>query len=114
MKIERLKSKIHGARISQTELYYEGSITIDANLLDAANMIPGEKVLVVNNNNGARLETYIIEGERGSGVVCLNGAAARHAVVGDKVIVISFAIMDFEEARSFEPWLVFPKENNQP
>lgn len=113
MKIERLKSKIHSARVTQTELYYEGSITVDANLMDAANMIEGEKVLVVNNNNGARLETYLIEGERGSGVVCLNGAAARHAVVGDKVIVISFAIMDFEEAKGYTPRLVFPKENNQ-
>jgi aspartate 1-decarboxylase len=113
MRIERLKSKIHNARVTQTELYYEGSITIDADLIDAANMIAGEKVLIVNNNNGARLETYIIEGERGSGVICLNGAAARHAVVGDRIIVISFGIFEFEEAKTFVPTLVFPADGNK-
>ena len=90
-----------------------GSITIDEDLLDAANMIAGEKVQIVNNNNGERFETYIIKGERGSGCVCLNGAAARKAVVGDVVIIISYALMDFEEAKTFKPTVVFPKEDNR-
>ena len=90
-----------------------GSITIDEDLLDAANMIAGEKVQIVNNNNGERFETYIIKGERGSGCVCLNGAAARKAVVGDVVIIISYALMDFEEAKTFKPTVVFPKEGNR-
>lgn len=110
--IEVLKSKIHGAKVTQTELRYVGSIAIDPDLLEASNMIAGEKVLVVNNDNGERLETYIIEGKRGTGEISLNGAAARKAQVGDTVIIISFAHMDFEEAKSFKPWIVFPKENN--
>ncbi|NNJ54482.1 MAG: aspartate 1-decarboxylase [Bacteroidia bacterium] len=113
MLIQVLKSKIHRAKITQTELDYVGSITIDENLLDAANMIEGEKVLIVNNNNGERLETYAIAGERGSGMICLNGAAARKAKNGDIVIIISFALMEFEEAKSFVPYLVFPDKNNK-
>lgn len=112
MMIEVLKSKIHRAKVTQTELDYVGSITIDENLMDAANMIEGEKVLVVNNNNGERLETYAIAGERGSGMICLNGAAARKAAKGDIVIIISFALMEFEEAKRFTPYLVFPDKNN--
>lgn len=113
MKIEVLKSKIHSATLTQTELNYEGSITIDEDLLDAANMIAGEKVLIVNNNNGERLETYTIKGERGSGVIGLNGAAARKGQVGDILIIISFALMDFEEAKNFTPTLAFPNANNR-
>lgn len=108
MQIQVLKSKIHRATITQANLHYVGSITIDENLLDAANMIPGEKVQVVNVNNGQRLETYIIKGERGSGDVCLNGPAARMCTEGDVVIIISYALMDFEEAKTFKPWIVFP------
>jgi aspartate 1-decarboxylase len=113
MLIEVLKSKIHNAKVTQTELRYVGSITIDEDLLDAANMIEGEKVLVVNNSNGERLETYIIKGERGCGCICLNGAAARRAQRGDQVIIISFAHLDFEEAKKFTPTIVFPDENNK-
>lgn len=109
--IEVMKSKIHCAIVTEANLNYIGSITIDEDLLDAANMIAGEKVEIVNNNNGERLETYIIKGERGSGCVCLNGAAARKCVVGDTVIIISYGIMDFEEAKSFEPAVIFPKNN---
>ena len=107
MQIEVLKSKIHRVTITQANLDYVGSITIDEDLLDAANMIAGEKVQIVNVNNGERLETYIIKGERGSGAVCLNGPAARRCVVGDVVIIISYAL-DFEEAKGFKPWVVFP------
>ncbi len=113
MQIEVLKSKLHCATVTEANLHYMGSITIDENLLDAANMIAGEKVQIVNNNNGERFETYIIKGERGSGCVCLNGAAARKAVVGDVVIIISYALMDFEEAKTFKPTVVFPKEGNR-
>ena len=113
MQIEVLKSKLHCATVTEANLHYMGSITIDEDLLDAANMIAGEKVQIVNNNNGERFETYIINGERGSGCVCLNGAAARKAVVGDVVIIISYALMDFEEAKTFEPTVVFPKEGNR-
>ena len=112
MQIEVLKSKIHCATITEANLHYMGSITIDEDLMDAANMIAGEKVQIVNNNNGERLETYIIKGERGSGCVCLNGAAARKAVVGDTVSIISDAMMDFEEAKKFKPSVGFPKEGN--
>lgn len=103
MMIEVLKSKIHCAQVTQANLNYIGSITIDEDLMDAANMIEGEKVQIVNNNNGERFETYIIKGERGSGCICLNGAAARKVVVGDTVIIISYALMDFEEAKTFRP-----------
>jgi aspartate 1-decarboxylase len=113
MLIEVLKSKIHRAKVTQTELDYVGSITIDEDLLDAAHIIEGEKVLVVNNNNGERLETYAIAGERGSGAICLNGAAARKAAKGDVVIIISFAHMAVEEAKNFTPYLVFPDHQNK-
>lgn len=113
MFIQVLKSKIHRAKITQTELDYVGSITIDEDLMDLANLIEGEKVLIVNNNNGERLETYAIAGVRGSGMICLNGAAARKAAKGDIVIIISFAMMEFEEAKKFTPSLVFPDKDNK-
>ena len=113
MRIEVLKSKIHRARITQAELHYVGSITVDEELMEAANLIEGEKVQVVNINNGERLETYVIRGERNSGVICLNGPAARKAFVGDMVIIISYASMDFEEAKDFKPRLVFPDPDNR-
>lgn len=108
MNIEILKSKIHRVTVTQANLDYVGSITIDEDLLDAANMIAGEKVAVLNNNNGERFETYIIKGERGSGIIGVNGAAARRVVVGDILIVMSFATMPFEEAKTFTPWVIFP------
>ena len=113
MTIEVLKSKIHCATITEANLNYMGSITIDEDLMHAANMIAGEKVQIVDNNNGERFETYIIKGERGSGCICLNGAAARKVQVGDVVIIISYAQMDFEEAKTFKPTVVFPKEGNK-
>ena len=113
MQIEVLKSKLHCVTITEANLHYMGSITIDEDLMDAANLIAGEKVQIVNNNNGERIETYIIKGERGSGCICLNGAAARRAVVGDVVIIISYAQMDFEEAKTFTPTVVFPEEGNK-
>ncbi len=113
MWINVLKSKIHRVKVTQAELNYVGSITIDKDLMDAVNIIAGEKVQVVNNNNGERFETYAIEGERGSGIICLNGAAARRAQVGDIVIIITYAMMDFEEAKTFKPWIIFPTENNK-
>jgi aspartate 1-decarboxylase len=111
--IEVLKSKIHRVKVTQAELHYVGSITIDEDLMDAANLIAGEKVQIVNINNGERLETYVIKGERGSGEICMNGPAARRTQVGDIIIIISYASMDFEEARSFEPRVVFPDDNNR-
>lgn len=113
MEIAVLKSKIHRMTITEANLNYVGSITLDEDLIDAANMIEYEKVQVVNVNNGSRLETYIIKGKRGSGVCCLNGPAARQGAVGDVVIVISYATMHFEAAKQFKPWMVFPKENNK-
>jgi aspartate 1-decarboxylase len=113
MDIEVLKSKIHRAVITEANLNYVGSLTLDEDLMDAANIIENEKVQVVNVNNGARLETYIIKGKRGSGVVCLNGPAARQGMAGDVVVVISYARMDFDTAKTFKPWLVFPKEGNR-
>ncbi|SHN44408.1 aspartate 1-decarboxylase [Chitinophaga sp. CF418] len=113
MHIEVLKSKIHRAVITEANLQYVGSITIDEDLLEAANLIEYEKVQVVNVNNGERLETYIIKGKRGSGVVCMNGPAARLCAVGDIVIIISYASMDFEEAKKHTPIAIFPKENNK-
>ncbi|MGN6638602.1 MAG: aspartate 1-decarboxylase [Mucilaginibacter sp.] len=113
MIIQVLKSKIHRARITQAELNYVGSITIDEDLIDAANIIPNERVQIVNNNNGARFETYVIKGERGSGTVCLNGATARLAQVGDIVIIMSYAYMEAEEAREYKPLLVFPDIDNK-
>lgn len=111
--IEVLKSKLHRVKVTQAELNYVGSITIDEDLMDAANFIANEKVQIVNNNNGARFETYVIRGERGTGKICLNGAAARLAQVGDIVIIMSYAWMDFEEARKYEPILVFPDADNK-
>ncbi len=108
MFIEVVKSKIHRVTVTEANLNYIGSITIDEDLLDAANLIANEKVSIVDNNNGERFETYIIKGERGSGVVCLNGAAARKAQPGDIIIVMSYAMMDFEEAKTFKPSVVFP------
>lgn len=108
MMIEVLKSKIHCVSVTEANLNYMGSITIDEDLMDAANMIAGEKVQIVDNNNGERFETYIIKGERGSGCICLNGAAARKVQVGDVVIIMSYALMDFEEAKLFKPTVIFP------
>lgn len=108
MFIEVVKSKIHRVTVTEANLNYIGSITIDEDLLDAANLIANEKVAIVNNNNGERFETYIIKGERGSGVICLNGAAARKAQPGDIIIIMSYAMMDFEEAKSFKPTVIFP------
>ena len=113
MEIEILKSKIHRAVITEANLNYIGSLTLDEDLMDAANLIENEKVQVVNVNNGSRIETYLIKGKRGSGVCCLNGPAARRGAAGDVVIVISYATMDFEEAKKFSPKLVFPKEGNR-
>ncbi len=111
MLIEVLKSKLHCVKVTEANLNYIGSITIDEDLMDAANFIAGEKVQIMNNNNGERFETYIIKGERGSGCICLNGAAARKVQVGDVVIIVSYALMDFEEAKTFKPTVVFPKDN---
>lgn len=108
MMIEVMKSKLHCVRVTEADLNYIGSVTIDEDLMDAANMIAGEKVYIVNNNNGERFETYIIKGERGSGKICLNGAAARKVQVGDIIIIMSYGIMDFEEAKKFKPSVVFP------
>jgi len=113
MQIEVLKSKLHCVKVTEANLNYMGSITIDEDLMDAAGLIAGEKVQIVDNNNGERLETYIIKGERGSGCICLNGAAARKVQVGDTVIIIAYALMDFEEAKTFKPTVVFPKEGNK-
>ena len=111
MLIEVLKSKLHCVTVTEANLNYMGSITIDEDLLDAAEMIPGQKVQIVDNNNGERFETYIIKGERGSGCVCLNGAAARKVQVGDVCIIIAYALMDFEEAKTFQPKVVFSENN---
>ncbi len=108
MMIHVVKSKIHNVRVTEANLNYVGSITIDEDLMDAANIIANEKVQVVNNNNGERFETYVIKGERGSGTVCLNGAAARKVAVGDVVIIIAYAMMDLDEAKQFTPSFVFP------
>ena len=111
MMIEVLKSKLHCVTVTEANLNYMGSITIDEDLMDAANLIAGEKVQIVDNNNGERFETYIIKGERGSGSICLNGAAARKVQEGDVCIIISYALMDFEEAKTFKPTIVFPENN---
>ena len=112
MKIEILKSKIHKATVTDCDLNYIGSITIDENLINASNMVIGEKVQVVNINNGERLETYIIKGKKNSGEVTLNGPAARKVQKGDKIIIISYAVMSISDAKKFNPTLVFPNENN--
>lgn len=108
MLIEVVKSKIHNVSVTEANLNYVGSITIDEALMEASNIIENEKVQVVNNNNGERLETYVIKGMRGSGVVCLNGAAARKVAVGDVVIIISYGTLEFEEAKKFKPTFIFP------
>jgi aspartate 1-decarboxylase len=108
MEISVLKSKLHCVTVTQAELDYIGSITIDENLMDAANLIENEQVHVLNKNNGERLITYVIKGARGSGIICLNGPAAHRVNIGDVVIVISYANMDFEAAKNFRPWVVFP------
>ena len=108
MFIEVVKSKIHRVTVTEANLNYIGSITVDEDLLDAANLIANEKVAIVNNNNGERFETYIIKGERGSGKICLNGAAARRVQPDDIVIIMSYALMDFEEAKTFKPTVIFP------
>lgn len=113
MNITMFKGKIHRATVTQADLNYVGSITIDSNLLDEANILPGEKVQIVNNNNGERIETYTIKGEAGSGVICLNGAAARKVQPGDQVIIIAYAQMTPEEAKTFEPSVIFVDENNK-
>ena len=113
MNISVLKSKVHRAVITEANLHYVGSLTLDEELMDAANMIEHEKVQIVNVNNGERIETYLIKGKRGSGVCCLNGPAARKGQVGDVVVIISYATMDFENAKTFKPWVVFPKEGNK-
>ena len=114
MMIEVLKSKLHCVQVTEANLNYMGSITIDEDLMDAAHLTAGEKVQIVDNNNGERLETYIIKGERGSGCICLNGAAARKVQVGDTVIIISYALMEFEEAKTFKPTVIFPENNRLP
>ena len=113
MVVEILKSKIHRVKVTQAELHYVGSITIDEDLLDAANMFENQKVHIVNINNGERLETYIIKGKRGSGEVCLNGPAARKVQVGDIIIVIAYGFMEESEARVYKPTVIFPDENNK-
>jgi aspartate 1-decarboxylase len=113
MFIEVLKSKIHRATITQADIHYIGSIAIDEDLMEAANLIEYEKVHVLNINNGERLETYVIKGKRGSGTISLNGAAARKAVPGDLIIIVSYASLDFEEARTFQPTVIFPDSNNK-
>lgn len=109
MQIQVLKSKIHRATVTEANLNYIGSVTIDEDLMDAANIIRGERVFIVDNNNGERFDTYVIAGERGSGVVCLNGAAARKVQPGDVVIIMAYAMLDFEEAKNFKPSVVFPE-----
>lgn len=111
--IEVLKSKLHCVRVTEANLNYMGSITIDEDLMDAVNLIAGEKVAIVDNNNGERFETYVIKGERGTGCICLNGAAARKVQVGDVVIIMSYAMMDFEEAKQFKPKVAFPDSENK-
>ena len=113
MLIEVMKSKIHCATVTEANLHYMGSVTIDEDLMDAANLIAGEKVQILDNDNGERFETYIIKGERGSGAVCLNGAAARKVLPGDTIIIISYAWMDFEEAKTFKPSIILPKNGNK-
>ena len=111
MQIEILKSKLHLVTVTEANLHYVGSITIDEMLMEAANLIENEKVQVLNMNNGERFETYVIKGKKGSGTICLNGPAARKVVVGDEVVVISYCLMDFEKAKTFKPCIVFPDKN---
>ena len=113
MQIQVLKSKIHRVKVTQADLNYIGSVTIDQNLMDAAGLIEHEKVQIVNVNNGERLETYVIKGKRNSGTICLNGPAARKVELGDIVIIISYALMDFEEAKKYKPTVIFPNDKNK-
>lgn len=113
MNISVLKSKVHRAVITEANLHYVGSLTLDEALMEAAHFIENEKVTVVNVNNGERLDTYLIKGKRGSGVCCLNGPAARKGMTGDVVVIISYCSLPFEEAKEFKPWIVFPKDGNQ-
>ncbi len=113
MLVEVLKSKIHCATVTEANLNYMGSITIDEDLMDAANIIEGERVHIANNNNGERLDTYVIKGERGSGCICLNGASARKVQIGDVIIIMAYATMDFEEAKKWKPAVIFPDKNNK-
>ncbi|MBL7767085.1 MAG: aspartate 1-decarboxylase [Chitinophagaceae bacterium] len=113
MQIQVLKSKIHRVKVTEANLNYIGSVTIDQNLMEAANLLENEKVQIVNINNGERLETYVIKGKRNSGTICLNGPAARKVEPGDLVIIISYALMDFEEAKKFKPWVIFPNDKNK-
>ena len=113
MQIEILKSKIHRVKITEANLHYIGSITIDEDLMEAANIIENEKVQVVDIDNGERLETYVIKGTRGSGMICMNGPAARRISVGDTVIIISYCAMEFEQAKKYKPTIIFPKEDNR-
>jgi aspartate 1-decarboxylase len=113
MHIEVLKSKIHRAKITQADLNYIGSIAIDEDLIEAANLIENEKVSIYNITNGERLDTYVIKGKRGSGIISVNGAAARKVAVGDYIIIVSYASIDFEEAKSFKPTILFPDDNNR-
>ena len=113
MIIEILKSKLHRVKVTESELNYVGSITIDEDLMDAAHLIANEKVQVVNNNNGARFETYVIKGERGTGTICLNGSCARLAQIGDIIIIVSYGSLPIEEAKKYQPILVFPDDNNK-
>lgn len=113
MYIEVLKSKIHRVKVTQAELNYVGSVTVDEDLMDAAHLIENEKVTILNINNGERFETYVIKGERNTGTICLNGPAARRVQLGDIIIVISYASMDLEEAKTWKPYLIFPNENNK-
>ena len=113
MLVQRFKSKIHRATVTEADLNYVGSITIDEDLMDAANLFDGERVQIVNNNNGERFETYVITGERGTGIICLNGAAARRVAVGDIIIIIAYAWMEIEKARQFKPAIIFPDTQNR-
>jgi aspartate 1-decarboxylase len=113
MNVNVLKSKIHQVAVTEAKLHYVGSITIDETLMKAANLIENEQVHVLNLNNGERLETYVIKGEKDSGVICLNGPAARKVYVGDHVVVLAYASMDFEEAKTFKPRIIFPDINNK-
>jgi len=112
MEIQLLKSKVHHVAITEANLHYMGSLTLDVDIMEAANLLENEKIHVVNINNGERLETYLIKGGRGTGVCCLNGPAARKGAEGDIIIILSYALMDFEEAKNFSPKIVFPKEGN--
>lgn len=113
MNISVLKSKVHRAVITEANLHYVGSLTLDEDLMDAANFIENEKATIVNVNNGERLDTYLIKGKRGSGVCCLNGPAARKGMTGDVVVIISYCTLPFEVAKTFKPWIVFPKDGNK-